>query len=71
MSILTGDPFLFKMHILTVIPSTYFGILVLDKMKDPIKTLFFGVCTTGIIFNLLDPESIEEFKSSFGVLSFR
>ncbi|MHA1854927.1 MAG: hypothetical protein ACTSWX_08835, partial [Promethearchaeota archaeon] len=47
----------------------------LDKMNryslDPIKTLFFGVCTTGIIFNLLDPESIEEFKSSFGVLSFR
>ena len=75
LSVLTGDPFLFKMHILTVIPSTYLGILVIDKINryslDPIKTLFFGVCTTGIIFNLLEPNSIEEFQPSFGVISFR
>jgi len=66
LSTLLRSPFLFKMHILTVIPCIFFGILAIDKLNrysiDPMKTLIFGICSTGIIFSLLNPDSVIEIE---------
>lgn len=74
MSILLDSPFLFKMHILAIIPGTFFGILVIDKINrfsiDPYKTLFFGICATGVIISLFSTDSVEKVELLSGDFSF-
>lgn len=74
MSILLESPFLFKIHLLAVIPSTFFGILTIDKINrfsvDPYKTLFFGICSTGVVFSLFNPDSVVTVELLSGDLSF-
>ena len=75
MSLLLESPFLFKMHLLAVIPSTFFGILSIDKIDrfsvDPYKTLFFGICSTGVVFSLFNPDSVVTVELLSGDLSFK
>ena len=73
-SLLLESSFLFKLHLLAVIPSTLFGILTIDKIDrfsiDPYKTLFFGICSTGAIISLFNPDSVIEVKLLSGNFSF-
>ncbi|QEE17054.2 hypothetical protein DSAG12_02886 [Promethearchaeum syntrophicum] len=75
LSLLLEFELFFEIHILTVIPSTYFGILVIDMINrfslDPVKIFIFGVCSTGVIFCLFNPNCIIELELSSGEKSFR
>ena len=74
-AILIQSEELFKWEILIFIPATLLMIYVLDIVNrgslDPIKTLFFGLLTAGVIISSLIPDATKAISLISGDPSFR